>query len=64
METTERLKLTIMDAKERKGEWLKYALTCDASELDTVFGITEALALVEVRAQELFIRQSRPQSET
>lgn len=59
METSERLRHTIMDAKERKGEWLKYALTCDTAELDTVFGITEALALVEVRAQELFIRQSR-----
>ena len=59
MNTEDRLKSTILDAKERKGEWLRYALSCNESELDTVFSLTEALALVEARGQELFIRQSR-----
>lgn len=59
MNTEELIKASIMDAKDRKKQWLQYALTCDADQLDTVFGITEALALVESRGTELYIRSVR-----
>ena len=64
MNTEELIKASIMDAKDRKKQWLRYALTCPADELDTVFGITEALALVEARGQELYIRSARQSAET
>ena len=62
MNTEELIKASVMDAKDRKKQWLQYALTCPSDQLDTVFGITEALALVEARGQELYIRSARETS--
>jgi hypothetical protein len=58
------IKNTILDAKEAKKAWLQYALTCDSVLLDTVFALTEALALVEARGTEMYVRQTRQPRDT
>ena len=55
MNQDERLKATIIEAKERKNEFLMQLQTCNREHIEMVMSLTEALALVELRAQQLYI---------